>query len=223
MPAKDFEQRPFGSVIGGGHRVHIPFVGHLEARPETIRDHGCGGLCGQMGYVKVCEHGPGTLPHSIEVEPIPSPLVRPLLLSIVAGLLLAYALPPTGWGVVAAVPAVALFLHAAGLGGWKAGLGFGLAFFGALFPWLGELGLEAVLPLVVLQALFTTAYSVLVWRADSSKPWIWWGIAVSGWGVMELLRERIPLGGFPWGMLGFTLAGYPAGRHAAQWIGTSGW
>ncbi len=104
-----------------------------------------------------------------------------------------------------------------------AGAGFGLAFFGSLFPWLGELGLEAVLPLVVLQTLFPIAFAAWSKKAVSWGHWPWWVAVVTGWGVMEMARERIPLGGFPWGMLGFSLAGHPAGRNASQWIGASGW
>ena len=40
---------------------------------------------------------------------------------------------------------------------------------------------------------------------------------------MEAARVRFPVGGFEWGLVGYTLAPYPWARGAAQWVGASGW
>ncbi len=143
-------------------------------------------------------------------------------LAVGSGLALALAFPPYGQ-IWLAVPAVAVFLYSARQAGWTAGLGFGLGFFGLLFPWLGELGLIAVLPLVIVQSLFSAAYGALVKWGARRTDLVWLGSVAMGWGVMELARERIPLGGFPWGMLGYTVGPIDPLRHAAQWIGASGW
>ncbi len=143
-------------------------------------------------------------------------------LAVVAGLALALAYPPYGQ-IWLAVPAVVAFLFAARAAGWRAGLGFGLGFFGLLFPWLGELGLIAVLPLVVIQAVFPALYAGLLSWTGRRGDLLWFGSAAMGWGVMEVARERIPLGGFPWGMLGFVVGPVDPLRHSAQWIGASGW
>jgi apolipoprotein N-acyltransferase len=156
--------------------------------------------------------------------------VRLLGLSILSGLALVLAYPPYGWEWVL-VPAIAAYLYAvarapsprrAGL----IGFAFGMAFFMALFPWIGELGdvpLIGLLPLALVEAVFPTVYAWAVRRWAPSDPIQWWVVATGGWGLMEMLRVRFPLGGFGWG-----LAGYPAGelsalRDASRWIGVSGW
>ena len=40
---------------------------------------------------------------------------------------------------------------------------------------------------------------------------------------MEAIRVRFPVGGFEWGLAGYSIAPYPWARGAAQWIGVSGW
>lgn len=145
--------------------------------------------------------------------------------SVAAGLLLVVAYPPRGWAWLAPV-AVAIFLIAlrscpSRLAAFWSGLGFGLAFFGFLFPWLAELGIIALVPLLIVQALYPAVYAALIHEVDPA--WRWFVAAVGGWALMEMVRERFPLGGFPWGMLGYPAGEFTATRNAAQWIGTSGW
>lgn len=154
-------------------------------------------------------------------------VVRPTLLAAGAGLVLVAAYPPTGWGFLT-IPAVALFLVAIRMArrpihAWGAGIGFGLVFFTFLFPWLAELGVIALIPLVVVQAAFPTVYARLLHRARGLPDVEWVGVAAAGWGLMEYLRVRLPLGGFGWGLLGYPVGEYAPLRGAAQWIGTSGW
>lgn len=153
--------------------------------------------------------------------------VRSTLLAVAAGYLLVLAYPPTGLSVFV-IPALAMFLVAVRLStrpahAWLAGGAFGATFFGFLFPWLAELGVIALVPLVVVQGAFPLVYARLLHRSQALDPVEWVFVATAGWGVMEFVRERFPLGGFAWGM-----AGHPAGemdalRGAAQWIGASGW
>ncbi len=138
---------------------------------------------------------------------------------------LVLAFPPRGWALLAPV-AIAMFLTAVRSASSRraalaAGAGFGLAFFGLLFPWLAELGVIALIPLVLLQAAYTTLYAWFLRRFES--PHGWFIAAVGGWGLMEFARERFPFGGFPWGMAGYPVGEFTASRNAAQWIGTSGW
>ncbi|HSJ29388.1 MAG TPA: apolipoprotein N-acyltransferase [Acidimicrobiia bacterium] len=153
--------------------------------------------------------------------------MRPTLLAAAAGYVLVLAFPPVGIGALA-LPAVAAFLTAIRLArrpgeAWAAGVAFGGVFFGFLFPWLAELGVIALVPLVVVQGLFPTVYARAMYRARHRPPGEWVLIAAAGWGAMEYVRERFPLGGFGWGMAGYPVGEYAWLRHAAQWIGTSGW
>lgn len=125
---------------------------------------------------------------------------------------------PAVTGFLVAIRWAARPVHA-----WLAGGAFGVTFFATLFPWLAELGVIALIPLVVVQAVFPLAYARLLYRGRERDPIEWALLAIAGWGLMEYVRERFPLGGFGWGMAGYPVGEYTALRNAAQWIGTSGW
>jgi apolipoprotein N-acyltransferase len=153
--------------------------------------------------------------------------VRSTLLAAASGFLLVLAFPPTGWAILT-IPALTTFLVAIRRASrpahaWAAGGAFGLVFFAFLFPWLAELGVIALLPLAVVQALFPLVYARLLHTVRKRPPAQWVLFAAAGWGVMEFVRERAPLGGFAWGMVGYPVGEYAGLRGAAQWIGTSGW
>ncbi|MFP5331197.1 MAG: apolipoprotein N-acyltransferase [Acidimicrobiia bacterium] len=153
--------------------------------------------------------------------------MRSTMLAGAAGALLVVAFPPFGVGWLV-VPAITGFLLAVRYArrpahAWLAGGVFGAVFFTLLFPWLAELGIIALLPLVAVQSLFPLVYARALYAARRRRTAEWVGVAVAGWGAMEYLRERIPLGGFSWGMAGYPVGEYDALRDAAQWIGTSGW
>jgi apolipoprotein N-acyltransferase len=153
--------------------------------------------------------------------------VRSLLAAVAGGALSILAFPPYGVGVLI-VPAVVLFLVSIRWASrpslaWTAGWTYGLVSFGFLFPWLAELGVIAFLPLLVVQAAYPAVYARLLFAARHWGPGGWWIAATGGWALMELARERFPIGGFPWGMAGYPLGEYAAARGATQWIGTSGW
>lgn len=151
----------------------------------------------------------------------------PILLSAIAGAALSLAFPPRGWWWTAP-PAVALFLlqirrPATIPSSAMAGFSFGVAFFGLLMPWLGELGLIALAPPVVVLSLWPALYAVFLSRAVELSAARWFVRAVGGWAFMEWLRVRWPLGGLEWGMSGYALSAWSPPRSAARWIGASGW
>lgn len=151
-------------------------------------------------------------------------------LAVVSGLFLVLAFPPYGWTVVA-IPAVVAFLIAVDLASSPrraalVGLAFGLSFFMALFPWIGELGdvpLIGLLPLALVQAAFPTLFAWAVKRIGPEDRARWVVFVAGAWALMEALRERVPVGGFGWGMLGYPVGEIGAMRTAARWIGASGW
>jgi apolipoprotein N-acyltransferase len=150
--------------------------------------------------------------------------VRSVVVAWVAALLLVLAFPPYGLGVFV-IPALALLLWEMRRGahpGW-CGLVFGLVFYGGLIWWIGKLGLIAVAPLVAVFGSYFGLYGWLLGKARTWPPRHWWMVATGGWAVMEAARVRFPVGGFEWGLVGYTLAPYSWARGAAQWIGASGW
>ncbi|MEX2279188.1 MAG: apolipoprotein N-acyltransferase [Acidimicrobiia bacterium] len=153
--------------------------------------------------------------------------MRSTLLAAASGFVLVSAFPPNSIGFMV-IPGIAGFLVAIRLASrpahaWLAGGTFGVVFFTTLFPWLAELGVIALIPLVVVQAVFPLVYARLIYQSREREPVEWALIATAGWGLMEYVRERFPLGGFGWGMAGYPAGEYAALRNAAQWIGTSGW
>lgn len=150
--------------------------------------------------------------------------MRSVLAALAAAVLMVLAFPPFGLGVLV-VPALSLLLwsvrHGARPG--VGGLIFGWAFLGGLVWWIGKLGLIAVAPLVVVFGAYFGLFGWLLGRARTWPVTHWWIAAVGGWAVMEAVRVRFPVGGFEWGLAGYSIAPYPWARGAAQWIGVSGW
>lgn len=134
-----------------------------------------------------------------------------------AGALLAVAFPPYGWWPLAPV-AIALFTWAcrgrrirvgAGLG-----LIFGVVFFGILIRWLAVVGLDAWAALTVYSGAWFALAGAGTAVVTRLRGWPLW-VAV-GWVAQEALRDRIPLGGWPWGRLGFSQA-------SSGWVGSAWW
>ena len=127
-----------------------------------------------------------------------------IVLSIVSGVLLALAFPPVGASLLAPV-AVALFVIATfRTTAWRGallGAIQGLVSFAILIRWMTVVGGDAWLLLVGLCAFWIAivgAGQALVTRLR------WWPLWVACvWVLQEALRDRIPLGGFPWGRLAF--------------------
>jgi apolipoprotein N-acyltransferase len=127
-----------------------------------------------------------------------------VLLAIVSGVLLALAFPPVGASLLAP-PAVALFVIATyRTTAWRGaliGAIQGAVTFAILLRWMTVVGGDAWLLLVGLCAFWIAivgAGQALVTRLR------WWPLWVACvWVLQEALRDRIPLGGFPWGRLAF--------------------
>jgi apolipoprotein N-acyltransferase len=131
-------------------------------------------------------------------------------LAVAGGVLLYAAHPPAdlGWlGLVAVVPLLALGrdLRAAArpvAGGLWWGLLSGLVFFATLLTWLVPFGVVAWLLLALIQAAFIGLFvaAVAAWGQRRFGA----AAAVVAWVAMEAARTRWPLGGFPWGALGYS-------------------
>jgi len=131
-------------------------------------------------------------------------------LAVAGGLLLYLAHPPAdvGWlGLLAVVPLLALGrdLRTAArpvVGGLGWGLLAGLVFFAVLLTWLIPFGVAAWLLLASIQAAFVGLFVAAV-AAWGQRPF---GAvaAVVAWVAVEAARTRWPLGGFPWGALGYS-------------------
>ena len=122
----------------------------------------------------------------------------------VAGAALVLAFPPYDmWPL--AVPAVAAFTWAAhgtrfGTAAVVGGA-FGLVFFLGLMPWMRVIGWDAWLGLSLLSAAFLAAQGVATAAVTPLRGWPVWSACL--WVGQEALRDRLPLGGFPWGRLAF--------------------
>lgn len=151
----------------------------------------------------------------------------PIALVAASSVLMWAAFPPVGFGPLAFVAPVPLFLalrsverpYLAAL----LGFGWGTAFFGLLLNWLMVLGVVAWFPLAIVMGTFTAGYAFFVWIFRLWPAWRWWLIATGGWVALEYVRGRFPFGGFPWGDIGYPAAGMPGAIGAVQWIGPSGW
>jgi apolipoprotein N-acyltransferase len=154
-----------------------------------------------------------------------------LALSVLSGVLLALAFPPTGASLLV-LPAVALLVIATyrttAMRGALLGFIQGAVSFGILLRWLSLVGGDAWILLVALCAFWigiVGAGQALVTRLR------WWPLWVACvWVLQEALRDRIPLGGFPWGRLAYAqtattltpwaaVAGAPAVTFAAALAG----
>ena len=145
---------------------------------------------------------------------------------VAGGVVSALAFPRIGPGWLI-LPGVALFLTglrmAAGRGqGLLFGGLYGVGFFGGVIWWLSELGLIAVIPLVIVQAAYPAAYGWWLARYNERPAATWFGLAVGGWAGMELIRYRFPFNGFEWGAAGYALSDQSWARALAPLVGTSG-
>ena len=121
-----------------------------------------------------------------------------------SGVLLALAFPPVGASLLAP-PAVALLALSTfrARAGWGAILGLlqGAVCFGIMLRWLSVVGTDAWILLVALCAGWM---ALLGWGSALVTRMRWWPLWVAClWVAQEALRDRIPIGGFPWGRLAF--------------------
>ena len=148
------------------------------------------------------------------------------LLVVVGAAISALAFPRFGPGWLI-LPGTALFLAglrmARGRGqGLLYGALNGLVFFSGVLWWIGELGLVAVIPLVVAFAGFHALYGWWLAGYNERSPGVWLALAVGGWALMELIRYCFPFNGFEWGAVGYALSDQAWVRAFAPIYGTTG-
>ncbi|MFE2722416.1 apolipoprotein N-acyltransferase [Kitasatospora sp. NPDC059327] len=131
-------------------------------------------------------------------------------LAVLAGLLLALSFPPFDLWPLSLVGVAALSLLTLGRTARQAawtGFAFGLPFFLLLLSWLRVVGWDATVGLSVIEALFLAALGsglALTSRLPGRPLW-----AACLWVTQEWARDRLPLGGFPWGRLAFANTATP--------------
>lgn len=137
-------------------------------------------------------------------------LARRAALAATGGFLLYAAHPPLDWGPAGAVAVVPLLALARDVStgarpvraGWGWGTVAGLVFFLPLLTWIGRFGYAPWTLLSLVQGLFVGAFVAVVaaWGRRPGRILV----AVAAWVAMEWLRSRVPLSGFPWGLLGYS-------------------
>ncbi|MGI5196052.1 hypothetical protein ACQEVY_20755 [Streptomyces sp. CA-288835] len=106
---------------------------------------------------------------------------------------------------------------------------FGITFLAPLIVWLANLGLVPWLTLTAVQALVFALAAMPLPRLIALPGWPLYTAA--WWVVVEAVRGRAPLGGFPWGRLAFgqadapyaswaTVGGGPALSFAVAFLGS---
>lgn len=137
------------------------------------------------------------------------------------------AFPPLGFGPLAFVAPIPLFLAVRSverpLQAVMLGFGWGALFYTLLLTWLMQLGFVAWFPLAILMGSFTAVFSWWTWIFRLWTPWRWFYLTIGGWTALEFIRGHFPFGGFPWGDIGYPAAGLPGALGSVQWIGPSGW
>jgi apolipoprotein N-acyltransferase len=147
-----------------------------------------------------------------------------LLGSVLTGLLWYAAGEPLGFGPLAWVALVPLFLAVFGERRWRwcflYGLASGLVYFALHLSWIFIFGWMAFVGLVIVMALYIGLAGLF---AGIARRWPLAPVLFAGaWAGAELLRDRWPFGGYPWGALGTTQGGVPGVRWLAGTIGVYG-
>ncbi|WP_369138208.1 apolipoprotein N-acyltransferase [Modestobacter versicolor] len=138
-------------------------------------------------------------------------------LAVLGGLALLLAFPGYGLSWLAVLGPAALALAVRGQrvrsGAWL-GLVLGLAFMVPLLSWTGVyVGPLPWLALAVTEALYFAVLGAAAAATSRLPLWPVWAAAL--WVADEALRGRWPLGGFPWGRLGFSQVDGPFTALAA--------
>ncbi|MER7670755.1 apolipoprotein N-acyltransferase [Kitasatospora sp. NPDC096128] len=168
----------------------------------------------------VTQERSGTAPEPQEPAPAPGRLARALAkvraglprtgLAALSGLLLAFAFPPYDLWPLSLLGVAALSLLTRGRtfrqGAWT-GFAFGFPFFLMLLSWLRVVGWDATVGLSVVEALFLALLGGALALTSRLPGWALWAAAL--WVTQEWARDRLPLGGFPWGRLAFANTATP--------------
>lgn len=134
-----------------------------------------------------------------------------LVSALVAGLMVALGFQPFNlWPLlIIGVAALTLVVIASPTkrGAFGAGYLFGLGLLGLGVGWLQMIFVQAMIGLVVVQALFYAGLALLL-KVATRVPW-WPVLAAASWTLMEAVYSRFPFGGFGWLRLGYAMADSP--------------
>lgn len=139
-----------------------------------------------------------------------------------AGVLTALCFPPIGLAplvLVALVPLLWAWRDARPRHAALYGFAFGVAGYGIVIPWIRYFGYVALVPLVIAMAAAIAGVGALV-AAYAHRGLTSPFLTAAAWVVLEALRGRWPLGGFPWADLGVALHDSPTARALAGVGGT---
>lgn len=144
--------------------------------------------------------------------------MRPRLgLAVLAGIALALAFPPYDLWPLAFPAVAALSLLVRDLTPKRAaavGFVYALAFFLTLIRWLHVIGWDAMLILSLIESAFYAPTAIaMAWAYRYRRAWPF--LHASLWVLVEALRSRLPLGGFPWGKLAFGVVDSPLAALAS--------
>ena len=125
-------------------------------------------------------------------------------LAVACGVLLALSFPPYGvWPLsLVAVAGLSLLTYrrTARQAAWT-GFAFGAPFLIWLLAWLTVIGADAWLLLALFESLFLALMAAGLAVVSRLPAWPLWTACL--WVAQEWARDRMPLGGFPWGRLAF--------------------
>jgi apolipoprotein N-acyltransferase len=139
-----------------------------------------------------------------------------------SGLLVGFCFPPFDLGplvLIALVPLLWTWRGARAPHAALYGFAFGVGCYALVLEWIRYFGVVAIVPLVAVMALAIAIVGALVSvlaRRGIASPLL----TAAVWVVLESLRDRAPLGGFPWADLGVSLHDVAPARALASWGGT---
>jgi len=125
-------------------------------------------------------------------------------LAALSGVLMAAAFPPIGASILAPIAVALLTLsiyRSTGGIAALAGLIQGALSFGLLIRWMSLIGNDAW---ILLTGVCAAWIALMAWGQSRTTRLRYWPVWVAAlWVAQEALRDRVPLGGFPWGRLAF--------------------
>ncbi|WP_433338589.1 apolipoprotein N-acyltransferase [Spirillospora sp. CA-294931] len=138
------------------------------------------------------------------------------LLALGSGLTLCAAFPPIDIPPLApvgvAMLALAVLGQGARTGAWL-GLLSGVTFFLPVLEGIGAIGPDAWIVLSLVQALYLAPLGACLALVTRLPAWPLWTAAA--WVAEELVRGRVPFGGFPWARLAFSQTATPLTPYAS--------
>ena len=144
----------------------------------------------------------------------------------VSGVATALAFPPHDAGLLAffsLIPLALVFRGGKPRQVAAAAAVFGLVFFGLLLPWIHLFGMAAYILLVVLETAFVVVFLLVGLALRRRLPPVLTPLAFgTAFLAGEFLRSHGPLGGFPWGGLGYTQHNHAAILRLAAYAGVWG-